>query len=112
VLVDASTLEDAGVFAHGRGEVLVQTVDFFPPIVDDPYDFGLHRAGELALRRLRHGWPPLTALALLCAPEATLPPEVLAAVMQGGTRHDAQAGDERRGRSHRARCRSSSSATR
>jgi selenide,water dikinase len=40
VLVDASTLDDAGLFAHGRGEVLVQTVDFFTPIVDDPYDYG------------------------------------------------------------------------
>jgi selenide,water dikinase len=38
--VDQSTLDDAGVFAFGRGTALVQTVDFFTPVVDDPYDFG------------------------------------------------------------------------
>ena len=40
VLVDHTTLDDAGVFAYGRGEALVQTVDFFTPVVDDPYDYG------------------------------------------------------------------------
>ena len=84
MLVDASTLDDAGVFAHGRGEVLVQTVDFFPPIVDDPYDFGCIAAANSLSDVYAMGGRPLTALALLCAPEATLPPEVLAAVMQGG----------------------------
>jgi len=84
VLVDASTLDDAGVFAHGRGEVLVQTVDFFPPIVDDPYDFGCIAAANSLSDIYAMGGRPLTALALLCAPDATLPPEVLAAVMQGG----------------------------
>jgi hypothetical protein len=84
VLVDASTLDDAGVFAHGRGEVLVQTVDFFPPIVDDPYDFGAIAAANSLSDVYAMGGKPLTALALLCAPDATLAPEVLAAVMQGG----------------------------
>ena len=84
MLVDASTLDDAGVFAHGRGEVLVQTVDFFPPIVDDPYDFGRIAAANSLSDVYAMGGRPLTALALLCAPEATLPAEVLAAVMQGG----------------------------
>ena len=84
MLVDASTLDDAGVFAHGRGEVLVQTVDFFPPIVDDPYDFGSIAAANSLSDVYAMGGQPLTALALLCAPDATLAPEVLAAVMQGG----------------------------
>ena len=84
MLVDASTLDDAGVFAHGRGEVLVQTVDFFPPIVDDPYDFGAIAAANSLSDVYAMGGKPLTALALLCAPDATLAPEVLAAVMQGG----------------------------
>ena len=84
MLVDASTLDDAGVFAHGRGEVLVQTVDFFPPIVDDPYDFGAIAAANSLSDVYAMGGKPLTALALLCAPDATLPAEVLAAVMQGG----------------------------
>jgi selenide,water dikinase len=84
VLVDASTLDDAGVFAYGRGTVLVQTVDFFPPIVDDPYDFGCIAAANSLSDIYAMGGTPLTALALLCAPEATLPAEVLAAVLQGG----------------------------
>ena len=45
--MDHSTLDDAGVFAFGRGEALVQTVDFFPPIVDDPYDYGRIAAAGL-----------------------------------------------------------------
>ena len=84
VLVDASTLDDAGVFAHGRREALIQTVDFFPPIVDDPYDFGRIAAANALSDVYAMGGRPLTALALLCAPERTLPPEALAAVLQGG----------------------------
>ena len=84
MLVDASTLDDAGVFAHGRGEALIQTVDFFTPIVDDPYDFGRVAAANSLSDVYAMGGRPLTALALLCAPEQTLPAEALAAVLQGG----------------------------
>jgi selenide,water dikinase len=84
VLVDASTLDDAGVFAHGRGEALIQTVDFFPPIVDDPYDFGRIAAANALSDVYAMGGRPLTALALLCAPERTLSAEVIADVLQGG----------------------------
>ncbi len=84
MLVDASTLDDAGVFAHGRGEALVQTVDFFTPIVDDPYDFGQIAAANALSDVYAMGGTPLTALALLCAPETELPAEALAAILQGG----------------------------
>jgi len=84
VLVDASTLDDAGVFAYGRGTALVQTVDFFTPIVDDPYDFGRVAAANSLSDVYAMGGRPLTALALLCAPEHGLAPEVIAAVLQGG----------------------------
>jgi selenide,water dikinase len=84
VLVDASTLDDAGLFAHGRGEVLVQTVDFFTPILDDPYDYGQVAAANALSDVFAMGGRPLTALALLCAPEGTLPTEVIAAILQGG----------------------------
>lgn len=84
VLVDSSTLDDAGVFAYGRGEALVQTVDFFTPIVDDPYDFGAIAAANALSDIYAMGGRPLTALALLCAPEQALAPEVIAAVLQGG----------------------------
>jgi len=84
VLVDASTFDDAGVFALSARDALVQTVDFFPPIVDDPYDFGRIAAANSLSDVYAMGGRPLTALALLCAPETALPAEVVAAVMQGG----------------------------
>jgi selenide,water dikinase len=84
VLVDASTLDDAGVFAYGRHEALIQTVDFFTPIVDDPYDFGRVAAANSLSDVYAMGGRPLTALALLCAPEHGLDAEVIAAVLQGG----------------------------
>jgi len=84
VLVDSSTLDDAGIFAHGRGEVLVQTVDFFTPIVDDPYDFGQVAAANALSDVFAMGGEPLTALALLCAPDTGVAPEVIAAILQGG----------------------------
>ncbi|MGH7741626.1 MAG: selenide, water dikinase SelD [Candidatus Eiseniibacteriota bacterium] len=84
VLVDASTLDDAGLFAHGPGEVLVQTVDFFTPIVDDPYDYGQIAAANALSDVFAMGGKPLTALAMLCAPDGTLPTDVIAAILQGG----------------------------
>ena len=92
VLVDASTLDDAGIFAHGRGEVLVQTVDFFTPIVDDPYDYGQVAAANALSDVFAMGGRPLTALALLCAPAEGLAPEVIAAILQGGLDKVAEAG--------------------
>lgn len=84
VLVDSATLDDAGIFAHGRGEVWVQTVDFFTPIVDEPYDYGQVAAANAMSDVWAMGGQPLTALALLCAPDAGLAPEVIAAILQGG----------------------------
>ena len=49
------TRDDAAVFDLGDGRCLVQTVDFFPPIVDSGYWFGQHRGRQRALRRVRHG---------------------------------------------------------
>jgi selenide,water dikinase len=84
VLVDQSTLDDAGVFAFGRGEALVQTVDFFTPVVDDPYDFGQIAAANALSDVYAMGGAPLTALALLCFPENQLPAEVVREVLRGG----------------------------
>jgi selenide,water dikinase len=84
VLVDQSTLDDAGVFAFGRGTALVQTVDFFTPVVDDPYDFGQIAAANALSDVYAMGGQPLTALALLCVPEKQIVPEVLREVLRGG----------------------------
>ena len=84
MLVDHSTLDDAGVFAFGRGEALVQTVDFFTPVVDDPYDFGQIAAANALSDVYAMGGTPLTALALLCVPEEHIGPEVLREILRGG----------------------------
>ena len=55
VLVGTATSDDAGVFRLTPDLALVQTVDFFTPIVDDPFQLRRRRGGERALRRLRHG---------------------------------------------------------
>ena len=84
VLVDHTTLDDAGVFAWGRGEALVQTVDFFTPILDDPYDFGQVAAANALSDVYAMGGQPLTALALVCFPDGDLAPEVLGEILRGG----------------------------
>ena len=84
VLVDQSTLDDAGVFAWGRGEALVQTVDFFTPVVDDPYDFGQIAAANALSDVFAMGGVPLTALALLCFPDERLDAAVLREILRGG----------------------------
>ena len=91
VLVDHSSMDDAGVFAYGRGEALVQTVDFFTPVVDDPFDFGQIAAANALSDVYAMGGNPLTALALMCVPD-DLPREVLREVVRGGLAKMREAG--------------------
>jgi len=91
VLVDQRTLDDAGVFAYGRNEAWVQTIDFFTPVVDDPYDFGRIAATNALSDVYAMGGRPLTALSVLCAPEG-LPPGTLRAIVRGGASVMAKAG--------------------
>jgi selenide,water dikinase len=92
VLVDHTTLDDAGVFALGRGEVLVQTVDFFTPVVDDPFDFGQIAAANSLSDVYAMGGRPITALALLCLPDFGIPPEAVQAILMGGQEKMREAG--------------------
>jgi selenide, water dikinase len=92
VLVDHSTLDDAGVFAYRPGEVWVQTVDFFTPILDDPYDYGQAAAANSVSDVYAMGGKPLTALALLCYPETGMPEEVLPEILRGGQDKMSEAG--------------------
>ena len=70
----------------------MQTIDFFTPIVDDPYDFGRIAAANSVSDIYAMGGRPITALAMLCAPERVLAPEVIAEVLQGGLDVMKQAG--------------------
>ena len=84
VLVDHTTFDDAGVFAFGRGEALVQTVDFFTPVVDNPYDFGQIAAANALSDVYAMGASPLTALALLCMPDDLQPRTLMREILRGG----------------------------
>jgi selenide,water dikinase len=72
------------VYLWEGGPALVQTVDFFTPIVDDPYIYGQIAAANALSDVYAMGGRPLTALAIAGFPKSGLEPEVIAAVFQGG----------------------------
>jgi selenide, water dikinase len=69
VLVGFDHADDAGVYRLGPGTALVQTVDFFTPIVDDPYTFGQIAATNALSDVYAMSGRPLTSLAMVCFPE-------------------------------------------
>ena len=83
VLVGRETFDDAGVFVLRDDLALVQTVDFFAPIVDDPYTFGQIAAANALSDVFAMGGEPLTALAIVGFPVGKLPPSVLAEILRG-----------------------------
>ena len=84
VLVGRETFDDAGVFVLRDDLALVQTVDFFAPIVDDPYVFGQIAAANALSDVFAMGGEPLTALAIVGFPAGKLPPSVLGEILRGG----------------------------
>jgi selenide,water dikinase len=87
LLVGRETFDDAGVFRLSADLALVQTVDFFAPIVDDPYTFGRVAATNALSDVYAMGGTPLTALNIVGFPTGTLPLSVLSDILRGG--HDA-----------------------
>ncbi len=92
LLADFSGCEDAGLYRVAPGLALAQTVDFFPPIVDDPFLFGRIAAANALSDVYAMGGRPLTALALVCFPVKALGLEPLRAMMEGGLDALAEAG--------------------
>ncbi len=84
VLVGLSTSDDAGVYQLTRDLALVQTVDFFTPIVDDPYDFGRIAATNALSDVYAMGGTPLTALNITAFPIDTLDESILRRILEGG----------------------------
>jgi len=91
VLVGFDHADDAGVYQIAPDQALVQTVDFFTPIVDDPYTFGQIAATNALSDVYAMGGRPLTALALVCFPDkADL--EILERILAGGLAKMIEAG--------------------
>jgi len=84
VLIDFRTSDDAGVYRWEGGPALVQTVDFFTPIVDDPYIYGQIAAANALSDVYAMGGKPLTALAIAGFPQSTLDLDTIRAIFQGG----------------------------
>jgi selenide,water dikinase len=84
VLVDFRTADDAGVFKWDGGPALVQTVDFFTPIVDDPYTYGEIAAANALSDVYAMGGRPLTALAIAAFPKEGVDTETIRAIFRGG----------------------------
>jgi selenide,water dikinase len=84
VLVGPATADDAGVYRVRDDLALVQTVDFFTPIVDDPYDFGRIAATNALSDVYAMGGKPLTALNLVAFSLEELGDEVLREILRGG----------------------------
>lgn len=84
MIVGFDTADDAGVYRLRDDLALVQTVDFFTPIVDNPYDYGR----IAALNSINDVWAmagtPITALAITCFPKQGVDPAILGEIMRGG----------------------------
>lgn len=84
ILVGRETFDDAGVFFLSDELALVQTVDFFAPIVDDPYTFGQIAAANALSDVYAMGGQPLTALNIVAFPNDKLPLAILTDILRGG----------------------------
>jgi selenide,water dikinase len=84
VIVGTETSDDAGVFRLGPDLAIVNTVDFFTPIVDDPYTFGQIAAANALSDIYAMGADPVTALNIVGFPKGTLDLTILGEILKGG----------------------------
>ena len=92
LLVGADHFDDAGVYKLDASTALVLTVDFFPPLVDDPYQFGRIAAANSLSDIYAMGARPLTVLNIVGFPDKELPVEILGEILRGGAERVAAAG--------------------
>lgn len=85
-------MDDAGVYRLDDESALVQTVDFFPPVVDDALAYGRIAAANCLSDIWAMGAKPLTAMNLLCYPSSQIPEEVVADILRGGIEKLREAG--------------------
>src|SRR5947208_145589 len=92
MLVGTETSDDAGVFRLRPDLAIVNTVDFFTPIVDDPFTFGQIAAANALSDVYAMGAEPKTALNIVAFPKGTMDMAVLAEIIRGGCERAAEAG--------------------
>ena len=92
LLVGTETSDDAGVYLVAEGLALVQTVDFFPPLVDDPFTFGRIAATNALSDIYAMNGRPITALNIVMFPDDELPLSILTEIIRGGGAQVARAG--------------------
>src|SRR5882762_5078743 len=91
VLVGSATADDAGVYRLDRDRALVQTVDFFTPIVDDAFAYGQIAAANALSDVFAMGGRPITALNIMGFPTNMVPPKTITAILRGGLEKAKQA---------------------
>jgi len=92
LLVGMETSDDAGVYRLNDEQAIVQSVDFFTPVVDDPYAFGQIAAANALSDIYAMGARPLTAMNLVSFPVGKLSMDILAKILQGGSEKIREAG--------------------
>lgn len=92
LLVGYGQADDAGVYRINDETALIQTVDFFPPIVDDPFSFGQIAAANALSDVYAMGGRPLTALNIVGFPAGSMPPSILTEILRGGAERLTEAG--------------------
>lgn len=92
VAVNSNTLDDAGVYRLDRHRALVQTIDFFTPIVDDPFAYGQIAAANALSDVFAMGGRPLTALNVMGFPEKLVSQKTIVAILRGGIEKTAEVG--------------------
>jgi selenide,water dikinase len=90
--VDGDTFDDAAIYAINGDVSLVQTLDFFTPIVDSPYEFGAIAAANALSDVYAMGGQPKTAMAILAFPLASFTQDVIVEVLQGAADKITEAG--------------------
>ncbi|MBI4403889.1 MAG: selenide, water dikinase SelD [Deltaproteobacteria bacterium] len=92
LLVGVETSDDAGVYKLSDSLAIVQTTDFFPPLVDDPFSYGQIAASNALSDIYAMGAKPLTALNIVCFPDNELPLSILHTILRGASDRTTKAG--------------------
>jgi len=92
LIVGLEKADDAGVYKLSEDLAIVQTIDFFTPIVDDPYTFGQIAVANALSDVYAMGGKPLTAMNVVCFPVKTLDISVLREILRGGLEKMREAG--------------------